>query len=318
MVNLFLLGLASDHNNGLSFTPGEIAPINSIGSRIINRGINFSDYLKSESNTFVNLERSPITGTLKRIFDIEIGMIASNSPQENTASMYNADLLELISKRLSLKNKLALRPMFSSCMEQVNLRFNQIQLLRSEFISLDFGGASSEWNNIKLAECVSRIVTGKKVKARLIMNVTGNKVTKNSSSRGPGETFETFDGKVINALQWVKEGMALVAKKGGTAKSLLPTIENTNKELEKKKLRIKVLSKTGSPRKYDKGLNSAVFIFAVLLEKRNGTNWDRINGISGAIYIENRGHSELAVTLASGIIEPIVEYLKNQYPVEWL
>ena len=311
MVNLFLLGLASDHNKSLNFTFKRIPGISAVGNTMISFGVDFSDYLKRGSNTFVNLQRSPIVHALRDIFAIETEVVDSNDIRENTAAKYDTQLLELINKKLMLQNKFDLKPLYSSCPEQVNLKFNQIQLLRSEFISLDFGGASSEWNNIKLAESISRVVTGKKVNARLIMEVLDKKTSNSLSDFN--RKFESFDQKIDTALQWVREGMRLVATKGGTAKELASYIEEINRNLIRKNLRITVYSKTGSPRKLDDGPNSAVYIFSIILEKKKGAFWKTINGISGTIYIENRGKSTLAVTFAKKIFEHAVEYLKHKY-----
>lgn len=78
-------------------------------------------------------------------------------------------------------------------------------------------------------------------------------------------------------------------------------------------MRIVFYSKTGSPRKMDKGPNSGVYLFAVVLEAEKDGEWIKAGGISGAIYIESRGKSSLAVTLAKQIIEPAVQYLENRY-----
>jgi cell division protein FtsI/penicillin-binding protein 2 len=311
MVNLFFLGLASDHEKSINFTFNKIPPVNAVENRLINFGVDFSGYLKKRANTFVNLERSPIVEALRNIFDIETEVVDSNDIRENTASRYNTLILEPIARKLSIHDKLDLRPMFSSSQEQVNLRFNQVQLLRSEFISIDFGGASSEWNNIKLAECVSRIITGGKINARLIMDIANEKAS--GSESPPDKVFEGYDQKINTALQWVREGMALVTTKGGTADDLTPEIAAINKELMKKSLKITLYSKTGSPRKYDKGPNSAVYIFAVILEKYSSGEWKKINGISGAIYLENRGKSLLAVTFAKRILKYVLEFLQNKY-----
>lgn len=313
MVNLFLLGLASDFTEDQKFGyTFESIPLEyEVGGVGISNGIDFSQYLKQPSNTFVNLESSPIARALNSIFDIEIQVVDSNDVHENTAAGYDTQLLEPISNTLFIRDKFQLKPLFSSCPEQVNLRFNHIQLLRSEFISLDLGGASSEWNNIKLAESVARIVTGKKVKARLIKDISGKNVVQSEAKSLP--SFPLFEPEVETALQWVREGMELVATDGGTAQALAPHIKRINDRLMNQDLRIVFYSKTGSPRKKDVGPNSAVYIFSVILEKKNGDFWATMNGISGSIYIESRGLSALAVAFAGRILDDIVNYLYSQY-----
>jgi len=312
MVNLFLLGLASDKTGEFSETFEKIETVCEVNNRIIDYGIDFTQYLQNESNTFVNLEHSPIVEALNHIFDIDTELVDSNDVRENTASQYYTEMLDPISQKLSIDNKLNLKPLYSSCPEQVNLKFNEIQLLRSEFISLDFGGGSSEWNNIKLAECVARIVTGKKIKSRLIMDVS-EPTQVGFSSSSPVTPFETYDEKVNTALEWVRQGMKLPTTSGGTADGLGPIINRINEKLILKNMRIVFYSKTGSPRKMDKGPNSGVYLFAVVLEAEKDGEWIKAGGISGAIYIESRGKSSLAVTLAKQIIEPAVQYLENRY-----
>jgi cell division protein FtsI/penicillin-binding protein 2 len=313
MVNLFLLGLASDSTEDQKFGyTFESIPLEyEVGGVGISNGIDFSQYLKQPSNMFVNLEKSPIARALNSIFDIEIQVVDSNDIRENTAARYDTQLLEPISNVLFIHDKFQLKPLFSCCPEQVNLRFNQIQLLRSEFISLDLGGASSEWNNIKLSESVARVVTGKKVKARLIKDISGKNVVLSEAKSQP--SFPLFEQEVETALQWVREGMQLVTTDGGTAQALAPHIKKINDRLMEQDLRIGFYSKTGSPRKKDVGPNSAVYIFSVILEKKNGDFWASMNGISGSIYIESRGLSALAVTFAGRILDDIVNYLYSQY-----
>jgi hypothetical protein len=52
--------------------------------------------------------------------------------------------------------------------EAVNLAINTVNTLRGRWVNMLLGGDSSVWNNIQLGEAVSRIVTGRDVRARFV------------------------------------------------------------------------------------------------------------------------------------------------------
>lgn len=50
---------------------------------------------------------------------------------------------------------------------RVNLQLNNVRNFRTEYLTLILGASTSRWNNVKLAEAYARLVTGRRVEARL-------------------------------------------------------------------------------------------------------------------------------------------------------
>ena len=62
-----------------------------------------------------------------------------------------------------------IRKVFSDVLpERVNLAFNNMSDLRRDYISYLLGGATSIWTNLQLAEGLSRLLTAKKLEARMV------------------------------------------------------------------------------------------------------------------------------------------------------
>jgi len=58
--------------------------------------------------------------------------------------------------------------------EAVNLAINTLNGFRSRWVNMLLGGDSSVWNNVQLAEAVSRLVTGRDLRARLVSRFGSN------------------------------------------------------------------------------------------------------------------------------------------------
>ncbi|HEX4302586.1 MAG TPA: hypothetical protein VHZ78_07320 [Rhizomicrobium sp.] len=50
---------------------------------------------------------------------------------------------------------------------RVNLQLNNVRNFRTEYLTLILGASTSRWNNVKMAEAYARLVTGRRVEARL-------------------------------------------------------------------------------------------------------------------------------------------------------
>jgi hypothetical protein len=203
------------------------------------------------------------------------------------------DLLQALD--VTNANETRARPMYAAVPERVNLRLNQVQTLRAQLISLLAGGGSAEWNNVKLAEGLARIGSGRAVRARLIRSVR-------KGGREQNRSLEEAASLPLQpqALQWVREGLSLPSTPGGTAAALGPALSRWKTELSKtlgrKDVDLVYYSKTGTPRKHDVGPDSAAYVFYLGLLLGGQPN----GAVSGSIYIEDRGGSGLAVALAEG------------------
>lgn len=315
MVNLFHLALAADETGDLKFSDKKIPSHGSIGKQVIDKEVDLGMYLIPGEDIMVNLPRSRVIESIGRLFNVEVEIRGANDIRENTATKYDTAILSPIKEKLFITDDVELRPLYSSCPEQINLRFNQVQRFRTHLISLDLGGAYAEWNNIKLAEAFARIVTRKKIKAKIILDIADRNIP--DILIIPDDKSDDFTPEENQALDWVREGIQLPTTPGGTAEILVPEIKRLNEQLEPNNLRIKVFSKTGSPRKHDKGPNSAVYLFCILMEANQESQWNQVGGISGAIYIEDRGKGTLAVTLAQKIVKYVVNYLKSRHLLQF-
>lgn len=115
---------------------------------------------------------------------------------------------------------------FSAVSPQVtNLALNTIEELRRDWVNLLLGGENSRWSNFQLAEAMSRLMTGRDVRGRLVA----------SPSPGPGPASPLAGGSAPatppplsedvlhpGARRRVLHAMEQVAGPGGTAVRLAP------------------------------------------------------------------------------------------------
>jgi hypothetical protein len=127
---------------------------------------------------------------------------------------------------------------------RVNLQMNNVRNFRTEYLTLILGASTSRWNNVKLAEAYARLVTGKRVVARLTEDgpapesMTGCNTTRDAD----GLFCAAERDRLLHAL-------ALVALPPGTAGGqvgprLAPLIEEAARRGEV----IGFYSKTGTPK----------------------------------------------------------------------
>jgi cell division protein FtsI/penicillin-binding protein 2 len=152
--------------------------------------------------------------------------------------------------------------------ERVNLAFNQLTLLRGDYITLLLGGGRGVWTNIQLAEAMSRLVTGRQVNPSLVSAILTEDGATGTSDEVPLVPFRNKDvrDKVLTGLREV------VTSGTGTARKLNSRL----KELEKRypKDRLFLYSKTGSsnldlhvPSASGKALETLVSKNSLLLKK---------------------------------------------------
>lgn len=135
--------------------------------------------------------------------------------------------------------------------ERVNLAFNQVTRVRSDYVSLLLGGGTSVWTNIQLAEAMARLVTGRAVEARLVAEV----VPSPSANVEVAETAATAESAPEAAPEVglrpevraaVLDGMArVVTGARGTATALRAEIATLERAFPGDT--IAVYAKTGSP-----------------------------------------------------------------------
>jgi hypothetical protein len=160
---------------------------------------------------------------------------------------------------------------------RVNLQMNNVRNFRTEYLTLILGASTSRWNNVKLAEAYARLVTGKRVEARL-------------TEAGPGpvpmtgcNTTRDADGLFCNAeRETLLHALALVAVPPGTAggqagSKLTPLIAEAARRGEV----IGFYSKTGTPKIPD--ANNTPEALAV-----------RQLGRDGVIKLDAKGHMIVA------------------------
>ena len=126
--------------------------------------------------------------------------------------------------------------------ERVNLAFNQVSQFREDFVTMLLGGGHSSWTNVQLAEAMSRLVTGRRVQARL-----GSRILE------PGKASVDTLRQLTDSLpiaplarRTVLEGIARVVEGGGgTAQALRAELATVRAAFPGE--RIDFFSKTGSP-----------------------------------------------------------------------
>ncbi len=134
---------------------------------------------------------------------------------------------------------------FSAVSPQVtNLALNTIEELRQDWVNLLLGGENSRWSNFQLAEAMSRLMTGRDVRGRLV-----------TSPGGPrrGGATEPLPEDVLHpgARRRVLHAMELVARPGGTAARLASAVRRFESAVRSvpgaEDYEVFVFAKTGTP-----------------------------------------------------------------------
>ena len=224
--------------------------------------------------------------------------------------------------------------------ERVNLRLNLVQQLRQDLYTLLLGNGANRWSNVQLAEALARLVTGRRVEARLVERVV---VPPERSGADEPEVLWELDarqepGTVDELLSPVLRQRILAGMRGavtrpqGTAAVLGGLVERLN-EAAPPGVAYSALAKTGTPtlpravalrtaseirpeavRRYREGqepqVESAVLVLAVRREEGGETE-----DLAVAVFLESQGGSDQAVFLAAALLQPLVE---TRWPQDWL
>ncbi|HJZ13609.1 MAG TPA: hypothetical protein VJ521_15755, partial [Acidobacteriota bacterium] len=219
--NVIATGIQNNLQHGIAFLDEPIDSSNGevyLLDDIIRQKPDLQYFLDSRSRAGMqcsNLDSSELALNLERMFDVK------RKYYEGSGDFFSADPWNLLLARLGLQQRPELYPIFYPVMPQtVNLGFNLNIDFRLDFISILFGGATNRWNNIKLAEAMSRLVTDRKVHARFVEKIAEN----------GRESLEQFDAEPLNLNSAVHDrllqGMEGVCIPGGTAADLYPMLVN--------------------------------------------------------------------------------------------
>jgi cell division protein FtsI/penicillin-binding protein 2 len=224
--------------------------------------------------------------------------------------------------------------------ERVNLRLNLVQQLHQDLYTLLLGNGANRWSNVQLAEALARLVTGRRVEARLVERVV---VPPERSGEDEPEVLWELDarqepGAVDELLspvlrQRILAGMrGAVARPQGTAAILGGLVERLNGAAPPG-VTYSALAKTGTPtlprsvarqtasdirpeavRRYQEGqepqVESAVLVLAIRREEGG-----EAENLAVSVFLESQGGSDQAVFLAGALLQPLVE---TRWPEDWL
>ena len=121
--------------------------------------------------------------------------------------------------RLRDSDRMTARLGFRDVSPQIaHLALDAMETLRGNWVSLLLGGESSRWSNFQLAEAMSRLMTGRDVRGRLVLEPAAG-ADPDSAATLPREVLHR------GARRRVLHAMELVTRQGGTASNLGPTLE---------------------------------------------------------------------------------------------
>jgi hypothetical protein len=127
---------------------------------------------------------------------------------------------------------------------RVNLQLNNVRNFRTEYLTLILGASTSRWTNVKLAEAYARLVTGRRVAARLTeTGPTPQMMLGCNGTRDPDGLFcpKSRDA-ILHAMALVAVGSGTAAGQAGT--KLAPLIAEATRRGEV----LGFYSKTGTPK----------------------------------------------------------------------
>ena len=128
--------------------------------------------------------------------------------------------------------------------ERVNLAFNHLNDLRLDYVTMLLGGGTSIWSNVQLAESLSRLVTGRKIEARLISEVVAR-----GEEPAPAASAAEVEAIALEprVRRPVLAGLArVVAGAAGTARALGRELQQIRTDRPDRE--VYLFAKTGSPR----------------------------------------------------------------------
>ena len=284
--NVVATGKQENLLEGMAFTENAVDRSNGdiyLAGNVIEHQPDLSYFVSPGNNGSLectNLESSELALNLERMFDVK------RKYYEGSGDFFSPEPWNILFARLGLQQRPDLYPAFYSIMPQtVNLGFNLNIDFRLDFISILFGGATNRWNNIRLAEATSRLVTNQKVRARFLEKIT----------EGDRELEEPITSEPLGLNPTVHEqilrGMEAVSAPGGTAGDLYPILQNL-KDRTPYQYALEFYGKTGTPfrreiRLGQEEIYSSVFLFTSILRNRETGKIE--DGLTFAVYIEDAG-----------------------------
>jgi cell division protein FtsI/penicillin-binding protein 2 len=100
--------------------------------------------------------------------------------------------------------------------EQTNLQLNTVDNLRSEWISVLLGGATSRWSNFQLAEALSRLMTGRGVQGEFVDSIRTVGLGGMAAQVNARRAYPLLDARRLHdgVRRRVLHGMELVVEEG--------------------------------------------------------------------------------------------------------
>lgn len=100
--------------------------------------------------------------------------------------------------------------------EQTNLQLNTVDDLRSEWVSVLLGGATSRWSNFQLAEALSRLMTGRAVQGEFVDSIRAPGLARVAAQVNARRTYPLLDPAHLHdgVRRRVLHGMELVVQEG--------------------------------------------------------------------------------------------------------
>lgn len=300
-IDLFLLSLACDASGQVAETTTDGTGRNLrnvfVNGRTLGHQPRFGVYLKG--GEVFDLEKHPPSRKLAQVFDVAI----DSSEQDDAAQNYDLTALQAAASLVPPREALMRWGRPGLAPERVNLNFAGMTQFRGELLSYLFGGGSGRWTNIKMAEAMARLITGRKVVARLI---------RQNDEALPQPAFPEVE-LTPATLKLMRQSLQGASSEGGTAGALADTLKSWNAQLASRGLSVRCYSKTGTWHREHKTAksgakdhNSGTYVFYLSVNRGDGVE---LTSLAGVVNIEDRGSSQIAVALA----EHVIVQLRDSY-----
>jgi hypothetical protein len=297
-VALGLMGLTVDDESGFVQFPGagdgqglqvQIGddPVRTTQPRFVDKVF----YDDEDKRYYVDeLESTPLAKNYQKLFDVNSRVMVNDY---DTGVWENAEKLGLLDNRPDNNNLYAISP------ERTNLSLNQITRtweLRSILLGGGiegperYGSIGSEWCNLLQAQALARIVTGKEVRARLVVNPDQEPFPEWARGRHPSEPWRL---DLLRGLQ------SVASQPGGTAYGSMHTcIDHLNAQAGGTRRvgdpggrYFTLFAKTGTLKEDDEPSTVAdsMFMFAAGIWDEGARRLE--DPIVGVVYVEQGGGS---------------------------
>src|SRR5262249_19343941 len=128
----------------------------SIGPQTLNKQPNYGNRYSRERDEWAGLESSPLAANLSELYEVQVSGPSAEPIVEVWRHATSADFLPKQTGALSLISP-----------EATNLQLNNLRTTR-QIVNICLGGETNQWSNVKLAEGISRMITGKRVSATFV------------------------------------------------------------------------------------------------------------------------------------------------------